>query len=124
MSQVKWLNLNKLVSDGLGAIHSSVALRFSFFHILQSFCNNSSFLFSASFVGSIPKSNSWLTNGRSNAHLENPAPKNNVVTSFSLFSMAVISLANWGECSGQLILATVLESWYLTSDSFGAKPAL
>ncbi len=27
-------------------------------------------------------------------------------------------------CSGQLILATVLESWYLTSDSFGAKPAL
>jgi len=34
----------------------------------------------------------------------------------------------WGryrsECSGQLILATVLESWYLTSDSFGAKPAL
>ncbi|MCK8109134.1 hypothetical protein MTF64_19840, partial [Pseudoalteromonas sp. 2CM41L] len=25
-------------------------------------------------------------------------------------------------CSGQLILATVLESWYLTSDSFGAKP--
>ena len=30
---------------------------------------------------------------------------------------------NW-HCSGQLILATVLESWYLTSDSFGAKPAL
>lgn len=28
------------------------------------------------------------------------------------------------KCSGQLILATVLESWYLTSDSFGAKPAL
>ena len=27
-------------------------------------------------------------------------------------------------CSGQLILATVLEAWYLTSDSFGAKPAL
>ena len=27
-------------------------------------------------------------------------------------------------CSGQLILTTVLESWYLTSDSFGAKPAL
>ena len=27
-------------------------------------------------------------------------------------------------CSGQLILATVLESWYLTSDSFGAKSAL
>ena len=23
-----------------------------------------------------------------------------------------------GHCSGQLILATVLESWYLTSDSF------
>ena len=28
------------------------------------------------------------------------------------------------ECSGQLILATVLESLYLISDSFGAKPAL
>ncbi|KPZ71201.1 hypothetical protein AN394_02127 [Pseudoalteromonas sp. P1-26] len=27
-------------------------------------------------------------------------------------------------CNGQLILATVLESWYLTSDSFDAEPAL
>jgi hypothetical protein len=27
-------------------------------------------------------------------------------------------------CSGQLILATFLESLYLTSDSFGARPAL
>ncbi len=32
--------------------------------------------------------------------------------------------AHGQHCSGQLILATVLESLYLTSDSFGAKPAL
>ncbi len=36
----------------------------------------------------------------------------------ALFNLAI------DRCSGQLILATVLESWYLTSDSFGAKPAL
>ncbi|MBB1436959.1 hypothetical protein H5201_22225 [Pseudoalteromonas sp. SG43-6] len=34
------------------------------------------------------------------------------------------SISRWGYCSGQLILATVLESLYLISDSFGAKPAL
>jgi len=38
------------------------------------------------------------------------------------FGLCFLYLRN--VCSGQLILATVLESWYLTSDSFGAKPAL
>ncbi|WP_193049584.1 hypothetical protein [Pseudoalteromonas undina] len=39
-------------------------------------------------------------------------------------SKEVVTLNEQFVCSGQLILATVLESWYLTSDSFGAKPAL
>ena len=50
--------------------------------------------------------------------------------SIDLFQSDIEAMDNWHqwlttmECSGQLILATVLESWYLTSDSFGAKPAL
>ena len=36
----------------------------------------------------------------------------------------VLPIEQATECNGQLILATVLESLYLTSDSFGARLAL
>ncbi|WP_163087840.1 hypothetical protein [Alteromonas profundi] len=63
------------------------------------------------------------------AHLMHQSDKGmifgGIYDSFRIFCSADVLRASKSiDCSGQLILATVLESWYITSDSFGAKPAL